>query len=175
MIILIIKTWNPAFYFECARCFWILVFVLGVFASGYYCCIMWDKWQNTPILVSFDTNDYPMKNIPFPAVTICGVNKVSKSKLTALLESPGYETLYLQRTSRNSLLVFLYFFARSRLKNVSYKTMTQTLRYITRMDRAIAQEKDLDHLNRFLQQNSFTMKELVDILQIVSTWTFRRI
>lgn len=35
--------------------------------------------------MSVDTNRYPLKNVPFPAVTICNVNKVSKEKLLEVL------------------------------------------------------------------------------------------
>ena len=39
-----------------------------------------EKWQNSPVLVSFDSSVTPISTIPFPAVTICNMNKVQKSR-----------------------------------------------------------------------------------------------
>ena len=39
-----------------------------------------DKWQKSPILVSFDTEVTPISEIPFPSFTICNFNKVRKSR-----------------------------------------------------------------------------------------------
>lgn len=48
---------------------------------------MWQKWEDSPVLMSLDSNRYPLKNIPFPAVTICNVNKVSKKRLLNVLST----------------------------------------------------------------------------------------
>ena len=40
-----------------------------------------DKWQKSPVLVSFDSTVTPISEIPFPAVTICNMNKVRKSRV----------------------------------------------------------------------------------------------
>ena len=29
------------------------------------------EWQTNPYLITLETTDYPVENIPFPAVTIC--------------------------------------------------------------------------------------------------------
>jgi hypothetical protein len=42
---------------------------------------MWNKWEESPVLASVETQLYPLNNIYFPAVAICNVNKVSKRKL----------------------------------------------------------------------------------------------
>lgn len=39
-----------------------------------------DKWQTSPVLVSFDSTVTPITQIPFPAVTFCNMNKVLKSR-----------------------------------------------------------------------------------------------
>lgn len=50
---------------------------------------MWQKWEQSPMLTSVETHLYPLKNVPFPAVTICNVNKVSERKLhDAILGNP---------------------------------------------------------------------------------------
>ena len=40
------------------------------------------KWKTSPVIVSFDSDPQPIWNIPFPAVTICNNNKVSRSKVS---------------------------------------------------------------------------------------------
>ena len=45
-----------------------------------------NKWQTSPVLVSFDTQVTPISEIPFPAFTICNFNKVRKSR-AELVES----------------------------------------------------------------------------------------
>ena len=38
--------------------------------------------------MSLDSNRFPLKELPFPAITICNVNKVSKRSLLKVLEEP---------------------------------------------------------------------------------------
>lgn len=72
-----------------SRFVWILVFLSGICFSGYFCWQMWQKWEQSPMLTSVETHLYPLKNVPFPAVTICNVNKVSERKLhDAILGNP---------------------------------------------------------------------------------------
>lgn len=71
------------------RVVWIFLFLSGVCFSTYFCVEVWQKWEQSPILTSVETQLYPLKNVPFPAVTICNVNKVSESKLyEAILGNP---------------------------------------------------------------------------------------
>jgi len=63
------------------------VFLAGVCFSAYFCWQMWTKWDESPILTSLETNHYSNDYIPFPAVTICNVNKVSKRKLLQFLNT----------------------------------------------------------------------------------------
>ena len=48
---------------------------VGMFGASYYISELWDKWESGPVLVSIDTTAHPVSTIPFPAVTICSVNK----------------------------------------------------------------------------------------------------
>ncbi|XP_046649315.1 pickpocket protein 28-like isoform X2 [Daphnia pulicaria] len=122
------------------RVMWTLVFLAGIFFSGYYCWQMWKKWEDSPVLMSLDSNRYPLKNIPFPAVTICNVNKVSKTKLLRVMEDPRY-------------------------KNITYDKMQQTLRYMTKLDRAIKNEKELENLSEFYRTQNISSADLFDVLK----------
>jgi hypothetical protein len=37
----------------------------------YVCLYSIAEWQTNPVLITLETMDYPVKNIPFPTVTIC--------------------------------------------------------------------------------------------------------
>jgi len=80
---------NPRFILL-SRFMWVLVFFAGLSFSGYFCFQMWQKWDESPVLTSLDSNYFPLANIPFPAVTICNVNKVSKKKLLRAMENPKW-------------------------------------------------------------------------------------
>ncbi len=42
---------------------------------------MIEKWNRSPILVSFDSDSVAIYQIPFPSITICNMNKVTKLNL----------------------------------------------------------------------------------------------
>ena len=67
---------------------WVLIFLAGLGFSSYFCWQMWKKYDEAPLLMSLETTRYPLKNIPFPAVTICNVNKAMKSRLEVKLLDP---------------------------------------------------------------------------------------
>jgi hypothetical protein len=102
---------------------WTLVFLAGIFFSGYYCWQMWKKWEDSPVLMSLDSNRYPLKNIPFPAVTICNVNKVSKTKLLRVMEDPRSYSIIPKSTHDSSEAVFLIY----SLENFFYKDTRTSL------------------------------------------------
>ncbi len=57
---------------------WVCV---GGFGSAYFIFGMWDKWDSSPTFVSIQTTSLPIPEIPFPAVSICSVNKLEENKL----------------------------------------------------------------------------------------------
>ena len=121
---------------------------------------MWQKWDESPILMSLDTNNYQLSNVPFPAVTICNVNKVSKSHLLRILSE---EKEF------------------SKFSNMSYDTSVEILRYLTKLDRAILKGDDLKRLDAFLRSQNISTTELVNILQqtapscrLSPAWNFSR-
>lgn len=122
------------------RCAWLLVFLSGICFSGYFCWQMWEKWKQSPVLTSVETQLYPLSNIFFPAVTVCNVNKVSKIKLQDALRNPKYA-------------------------NVSYSEMQSTLRYMTKLDRAINNERPLKELNQFYKSRNISALDLFKILE----------
>ena len=63
-----------------------LSFCLGGFLASYFISALWDKWEASPVYVSVDTTSYPIYNIPFPAVSICSVNKIQEHRLDKAME-----------------------------------------------------------------------------------------
>jgi hypothetical protein len=42
--------------------------------------IEWSRNDTRPTLIALDTSHYPIWNIDFPAVTLCGINRIKKSR-----------------------------------------------------------------------------------------------
>ncbi|KAL5291210.1 hypothetical protein ACFFRR_010551 [Megaselia abdita] len=62
------------------KVFWILVFFVLIYAYIYLTLKVWVKWNDTPVIVTFDDKSSPVWKIPFPAVTICSEVKVERSR-----------------------------------------------------------------------------------------------
>ncbi|XP_068913457.1 pickpocket protein 28-like [Tenebrio molitor] len=64
------------------RLWWAVVFIICL--SG--CCFMiytiYDKYERSPVIVTFATKETPIYKIPFPAVTICPESKAAKEKFS---------------------------------------------------------------------------------------------
>ncbi|XP_062715918.1 pickpocket protein 28-like [Aedes albopictus] len=65
----------------CEKFFWITVFALSVCSGALQIRKVYDKWVQTPVIVSFDEKFTPVWQIPFPAVTICPEAKTPISVL----------------------------------------------------------------------------------------------
>ena len=52
---------------------------MGGFFASYFILGMWKKWVESPVYTSVETTSHHVSNIPFPAVTICSVNKIQVS------------------------------------------------------------------------------------------------
>ncbi|RZC22689.1 sodium channel protein Nach, partial [Asbolus verrucosus] len=60
------------------RVFWATVVTISLVAAVTLLCIAWIDFQEDPTLLVTDSTHYPIWNYPFPAVTICSFNKLSK-------------------------------------------------------------------------------------------------
>ena len=64
------------------RILWLLTIAAGFTFAIIVITPLYNRFTNNPIIRSIESNNYPIKNITFPAVTICSNNKVmQKSKL----------------------------------------------------------------------------------------------
>ncbi|CAO1422206.1 unnamed protein product [Diamesa tonsa] len=70
------------------KVFWMIVFVISFSGCSFLIKETYDKWIESPVIVSFEERSTPVWKIPFPAVTICSETKaqtdlVNISKLFA--------------------------------------------------------------------------------------------
>lgn len=61
--------------FSCAVCF-----------AGYFIGNIYDKYNNSPVIISFNPTAASLLDIPFPAVTICNLNQAIKKKAQDIAE-----------------------------------------------------------------------------------------
>ena len=70
------------------RILWLITISAGFAFSVIVINPLYDRFFNNPIIRSIESNNYPIENISFPAVTICSNNKVrtlsEKSKFCIL-------------------------------------------------------------------------------------------
>ncbi|KRF94123.1 pickpocket protein 28 [Drosophila mojavensis] len=57
------------------RIFWLFAFLLSICCCATLILSAYNKWNETPVIVSFAERSTPVWNIPFPAVTICSETK----------------------------------------------------------------------------------------------------
>ena len=78
--------------FSC-RVLWVFIFGFGCF-YGYllYTPILHD-WYYNPTVHDMDNTDFYVKNIPFPAVTICSNNRIVNRQLQSVLLTQPWKGL----------------------------------------------------------------------------------
>lgn len=63
------------FLFSMLSIFFLLSVVSVLLLSVYFISNVYDKWSATPVIVTFDARSTSIDNFPFPAVTVCNMNK----------------------------------------------------------------------------------------------------
>lgn len=68
-------------FFFFSRIWWIISFSISLIGCGILIQNIYDKWDESPVIVSFNEKSTPVWEIPFPAVTICPETKANISML----------------------------------------------------------------------------------------------
>jgi len=76
---------NEIFLLFFCRVLWVIVVVLGLVGSSFMVISLWTRYVGTLTRTSVETNHYPTWRLPFPAVTLCNVNRIFRSKAEALV------------------------------------------------------------------------------------------
>ena len=54
------------------KIFWMLVVFLMILLSIYWSAEAYNSWQDSPVITTVQTSAYPLKDLEYPAVTVCG-------------------------------------------------------------------------------------------------------
>lgn len=63
-----------------------MAFLAGCSAAVYFISDIWKRYNESPVIVSFEPIETNIDSIPFPAVTICNMNKVRKCNADSYIE-----------------------------------------------------------------------------------------
>lgn len=66
------------------KVFFTLSFVLVTVLSAFFISNVWQKWNETPVIIGMNPTATDIKDFPFPAVTICNMNQVKRSFVNGL-------------------------------------------------------------------------------------------
>lgn len=66
------------------RLFWLIVVIISIIVSIALVVVSYVWNRETPTVTVIESSHYPTWNIPFPAVTMCNFNKISKTKSNQL-------------------------------------------------------------------------------------------
>ncbi|KAH8322050.1 hypothetical protein KR059_000941 [Drosophila kikkawai] len=76
------------------KIYFILISAAVVFVSINLAVGIYDKWEDTPVIIGISPTMTPIDQIPFPAITVCNMNQAKKSKVEHLMPgSLGYAML----------------------------------------------------------------------------------
>jgi len=59
--------------------FWAISFLLAVATAAYFITLLYRKWEENPVIISVGATATQLTSIPFPALTICNMNRARKS------------------------------------------------------------------------------------------------
>uniref|UniRef100_A0A336MKD3 CSON000509 protein n=1 Tax=Culicoides sonorensis TaxID=179676 RepID=A0A336MKD3_CULSO len=57
---------------------WVCLHFVAVSASLWIVMTTWTEFTDNPTITTLDSQNYPIKGIPFPAVALCNINRISK-------------------------------------------------------------------------------------------------
>jgi hypothetical protein len=70
----------------CFRIFWLIAFCLGLIGAVLLINDVWARYKANPVIVTFEPKEHDIDSLPFPAVTICNINKFAKSKVEKIIQ-----------------------------------------------------------------------------------------
>ena len=67
--------------------------ISAIYICILYTSVIYEKWICNRTILNIENVDFEMKNIPFPAVTICSNNKIVESQVDKILLSQPWRSL----------------------------------------------------------------------------------
>ncbi|CAG7722532.1 unnamed protein product [Allacma fusca] len=90
------------------RICWLIAFLIGVGAAAYLINAVWENYKKNPVIVSFQPTETDIGDIPFPAVTLCNMNRFPKSLFDRLVsESQDRKMPWSKRQDARERLQYL--------------------------------------------------------------------
>jgi amiloride-sensitive sodium channel len=65
---------------------------------------VWEEYLHSPTVTTVDSTSYPIWKVPFPAIAVCNINKVSRSATWELAQK-----LYVTEQNCNNYLVLILY------------------------------------------------------------------
>ena len=65
---------------------WVIIQVLATWGVLFIILDVWKEYINSPTVTTVDSMNYPIWKVPFPAVAICNINKISRSAAKEMAE-----------------------------------------------------------------------------------------
>lgn len=65
---------------------WIVVCTLSLIFAVALMLLVYQRFRTTPTITTIETNNFPIWNVNFPAVTICDINKVHRSAAEPIIQ-----------------------------------------------------------------------------------------
>ena len=75
------------------RIVWLGLFIFGIFYGWLLYTPVLNIWFYEPTVNAVDQHDFPVGNIPFPAITICSNNKIVYRQLESVLRTQPWKGL----------------------------------------------------------------------------------
>ena len=81
------------FFLFYLRFLWFILFCFALYYGYLLYTPFLDAWNYEPTVIATDQADFPVENIPFPAITICSNNKIVYRQLESVLRTQPWKGL----------------------------------------------------------------------------------
>lgn len=81
--------------------------ILGCVVSVIIIQLIWERYETTPTVTMIETTSFPIWNVPFPAVTICNINKIYGPAVRKLEEKLYNKFYFIELIHKNIQLINL--------------------------------------------------------------------
>ena len=79
---------------------WLIVVSTSVFFSVYHTCTLYSQWQQSPVVTTLESISQPIREIEFPAVTICPQGSLYESLDAVLFKQLKHSNLYFYKVPK---------------------------------------------------------------------------
>lgn len=57
---------------------WVVIHVIAIGVSLWIVRTTWTEFTDNPTITTLESQNYPIKHLPFPAVALCNINRISR-------------------------------------------------------------------------------------------------